>query len=172
MTIKEIKQQFFTYRNGIVADTLRKAGDSHKIIFGLNIPQISDIAKTTGVDSSLATELWNDSHVRESQMLAPYIWDVNALTTEQAIALTTQVNDCEIADILCMRLLRRHNSAVTIMKTLLDSQSAMLEYIGLRLARNLIAVNCINSFSYDRTPLLPSSVRLLADIRQELEFLS
>ena len=45
MELKDIKQQFFTYRNGMLADRLREAGDCHKVIFGLNLPQIVDIAR-------------------------------------------------------------------------------------------------------------------------------
>lgn len=66
MTIKEIRQQFYTFRNGIIADTLRKAGDPHRIIFGLNLPQITDIARLIGLDASLARELWADTSCREA----------------------------------------------------------------------------------------------------------
>ena len=39
-----IKRRFFAMRNGIIADTLRKAGLDYRMIFGLNLPQITDIA--------------------------------------------------------------------------------------------------------------------------------
>ena len=45
MDLQSIKKDFFVFRNGIVADTLRKAGMPHKVIFGLQIPQIAAIAK-------------------------------------------------------------------------------------------------------------------------------
>ena len=38
---QEIKRRFFAMRNGIVADTIRKAGLQDKMIFGLNLPQIT-----------------------------------------------------------------------------------------------------------------------------------
>ena len=40
-----IKRRFFAMRNGIIADTLRKAGLDYRMIFGLNLPQITDIAR-------------------------------------------------------------------------------------------------------------------------------
>ena len=43
--MKEIKHLFFTYRNGAVADTLRRYGMPYKIIFGLDIPRIAEIAR-------------------------------------------------------------------------------------------------------------------------------
>lgn len=36
--IAEIKKEFFTYRNGMLADTLRRYGMPHKVIFGLEVP--------------------------------------------------------------------------------------------------------------------------------------
>ena len=39
--LKEIKHQFMAFRNGIVADALRKAGYDYKVIFGLQLPQLT-----------------------------------------------------------------------------------------------------------------------------------
>ena len=38
--IRQIKSDFFSLRNGEIADTLRKAGSPYKIIFGLQMPQL------------------------------------------------------------------------------------------------------------------------------------
>ena len=43
--IRQIKSDFFSLRNGEIADTLRKAGSPYKIIFGLQMPQLEQIAK-------------------------------------------------------------------------------------------------------------------------------
>ena len=43
--MKMVKHLFMTYRNGIVADTLRKAGLPFGVIFGLQLPQLSGIAR-------------------------------------------------------------------------------------------------------------------------------
>ena len=43
--IKEIKHSFLAFRNGIVSDTLRKAGMPYGIIFGLQLPQLAEIAR-------------------------------------------------------------------------------------------------------------------------------
>ena len=87
MTIKEIRQQFYTFRNGIIADTLRKAGDPHRIIFGLNLPQITDIARLIGLDASLARELWADTSCREAQLLAPMIMPSDAIGQNDALKM-------------------------------------------------------------------------------------
>ena len=51
-----IKKAFFTYRNGIVADTLRQAGDAHQLIFGLVLPQLTLIAKDVSAQYDNAPE--------------------------------------------------------------------------------------------------------------------
>ena len=53
MTIQEIKKEFFTFRNGFLADTLRKAGMPYAVIFGLNVPQLGDIARRVLGDSTV-----------------------------------------------------------------------------------------------------------------------
>ena len=105
--IKTIKQQFFTYRNGMLADTLRKAGDPHKMIFGLNLPQIMQIAAETGKNKALATALWTDEHgCRESRLLAPMLMPSQEFTIDEAMEWCSSVECVEVADVLCHRLLR------------------------------------------------------------------
>lgn len=95
------------YRNGIVADTLRSAGmDCYRIIFGLNMPQLTQIAKQYGKDKALAQTLWSDTGVRESRLLAAYLFPADDITLQEAEALMNSVQTQEEADILAFRLLR------------------------------------------------------------------
>lgn len=106
-TIKGIKQQFMAYRNGIVADTLRRAGmDCYSVIFGLNLPQLSAIASSVTASAGLASALWADRKVRESRLLAAYLFPPGSVDRELARSLMEDVQTREEADILCFRLLR------------------------------------------------------------------
>ncbi|MBP3299658.1 MAG: DNA alkylation repair protein [Muribaculaceae bacterium] len=106
-TIKGIKQQFMAYRNGIVADTLRRAGmDCYSVIFGLNLPQLSAIAASVTASAGLASALWADRKVRESRLLAAYLFPPRSVDRELARSLMEDVQTREEADILCFRLLR------------------------------------------------------------------
>ena len=42
--LQEIKKEFFAHRNGVVADTLRRAGDPHSMIMGC---QFADVVAIT-----------------------------------------------------------------------------------------------------------------------------
>lgn len=62
-------------RNGIVGDIYRRAGiDCYKIIFGLNLPQMREIACDYEKDAELAAALWNDKTVRESRLLSTWLY--------------------------------------------------------------------------------------------------
>lgn len=116
MDLQSIKKDFFVFRNGIVADTLRKAGMPHKVIFGLQIPQIAAIAKDLTPSSELAEALWNDSEVRESRILATYLFPVDEMSLEKAIWLLGSVRTQEESDMLAFRLLKRLPFASEILK--------------------------------------------------------
>ena len=116
MDLQSIKKDFFVFRNGIVADTLRKAGMPHKVIFGLQIPQIAAIAKDLTPSSELAEALWNDSEVRESRILATYLFPVDEMSLEKATLLLGSVRTPEESDMLAFRLLKRLPFASEILK--------------------------------------------------------
>ena len=116
MDLQSIKKVFFVFRNGIVADTLRKAGMPHKVIFGLQIPQIAAIAKDLTPSSELAEALWNDSEVRESRILATYLFPVDEMSLEKATWLLGSVRTPEESDMLAFRLLKRLPFASEILK--------------------------------------------------------
>lgn len=106
--LQGIKRQFMAYRNGIVSDTLRRAGmDCYKVIFGLNVPQLAHIAGTLRQSTELADALWADSGVRESRLLAVYIFPPKEVSEEKAFRLMAETQTQEEADMLAFRLLRR-----------------------------------------------------------------
>lgn len=139
-SFRNIKQQFFIYRNGIVADKLREAGDTHKIIFGLNLPQITDIAKRQQQSATLAQSLWDNGSTRESRLIAPMLYPQNEFTADIADRWINEVPTTEVADILCHKLLRYMDFAEDLVFKYADSERVMMQYISLRLANNIIAI--------------------------------
>lgn len=105
--MKEIKQLFFTYRNGAVADSLRRYGIPHKIIFGLDIPRIAEIARRLEPSDEVADKLWADYDVRESRLLATYLFETANMTEERAMQLARSVRTQEEADMLAFRQFKR-----------------------------------------------------------------
>lgn len=117
-SLKDIKHQFFTYRNGIIADTLRPLMPCYNVIFGLQVPQLAAIARDTEKDRKLAQELWADRGVRESRLLAPYLFSTETMSEDDALALALDVQTQEEADMLAFRFLKRHPAAASILARL------------------------------------------------------
>ena len=107
MELKDIKQYFFAHRNGVAADVLRRAGSPYKTIFGVELPPISALAREIGFDRELAMRLWEDSDVRESRLLAPWLLDPAALSDEDVRRLALSVRSEEDALMLAFRVLKR-----------------------------------------------------------------
>lgn len=135
--LQAIKHDFMAYRNGIVADALRKGGMPYGVIFGLQLPQLSEIARQHTKSVELARQLWNDRNVRESRLLAAWLYPVEELTLDQAIEMAENLLTREEADILAFRLLRNCSFAPELAGRLSASADQLTAYAGEALRRNL-----------------------------------
>lgn len=172
--IQEIKRRFFAMRNGIIADTLRKNGSSFKIIFGLNLPQITDIANDLGTNSNLARQFWENKSTRESMILATMLMPVSEFDRSLALQWINEVNDIEIADILVHRLLRKLPYAFDLAILLSESPSDKHRYISMRILWHFLSTHkgeceMIAKAEVERDCSLTK--RAAAQIVEELEFL-
>ncbi len=136
---RQIRHDFFVFRNGMLADSLRETGDTHKLIFGLNIPQIADIAKRYEKNISVATELWESSETRECRLIAPMLYPIDEFTEETAKKWISQVENIEIADNLCHKLLRYTSFSDSLNKQF-ENGTTLERYIIFRLAINMLAI--------------------------------
>lgn len=138
--MQQVKRRFFAMRNGIIADTLRQAGSPFRIIFGLNLPQIIDIASQTPHTADLAERLWANTTTRESRLLAPMLYPREEFDIDTARRWVSSVETPEVADILCHRLLRHCPFATELAKELSEKTSTPIEtYTALRLAFNIVS---------------------------------
>lgn len=132
--LQQVKRRFFAMRNGVIADTYRRAGSPFRIIFGLNIPQICEIADEFSPDSELAAELWANSTTRESMLLAPMLLSPESLSREQALKMIQESPSAETTDILCHKLLRHTPFSFELALENADAQCTVLcRYAALRL---------------------------------------
>lgn len=173
-TVKHIKQQFFVYRNGIIADNLRCAGDTHSVIFGLNVPQLQIIAKEVGTNKEVAIDLWTNSSSRESRMIAPMLYPPEEMQFADACDWINSIENTEIADNLCHKLLRKLPFAESLVMEYHDKTQDILRYTSLRLAMNLLIlgqlsnINVIHDFAQKETERNVKMTYLLAkDLLEE-----
>lgn len=171
MELKEIKQEFFALRNGLLADTLRKqASLPHKLIFGLNIIQLRQIAARTGKDADLAAALWADSNCRESRLLAPMV------QPEPRAEWLAEVRTPEEADILCHASLRHYPEALSLASETATSAEPLQRYAALRLILNILPGNRAAAETADEIlSNLPDHAltrAIAAQLKEELTFLN
>lgn len=136
--MQSIKRQMFALRNGIIADTLRKAGARYRTIFGLNIPQVQEIAASLSPERQLAQSLWDDKRTRESQLLAPMVFPREEMDKSTAMKWMGEATEVEVIDNLCHKLLRYLPFAWELSRELADSDKEMERYGAVRLMWNLV----------------------------------
>lgn len=105
-TIREIKKDFFSFRNGMVAESLKNLYSKNKIIFGLTVPQFMELSKKYPKDLKLGLKLWDDNTSRESRLFALYIIPHSELSYESASDMILSVESFEEGEFLAFRLLR------------------------------------------------------------------
>lgn len=152
--MQAVKRRFFAMRNGDLAAQMARGGISYRINFGLNLPQISDIAQAalTGTlpdnphtpddeeRRALARLLWDNATTRESRLIAPMLLTPGDIDNESASEMLRGVMTTEEADVLCHRLLRHYPGAEKIAHGLLADSGAtdLRRYAALRLLLNLL----------------------------------
>lgn len=172
--MQTVKRRFFAMRNGAVADNMRRLGANYRIIFGLNLPQIVEIAKDTPCSSVLAEALWKNQSTRESMLMAPMIYPREEFVFETACIWVSQVPTAEVADVLCHRLLRHMDYAWQLVEILSRSSVAMERYVAIRLMFNLLPSNLDEIEQIAKEELKynePLTTLLCRQLIDEIEFL-
>lgn len=154
--MQAVKRRFFAMRNGDLAAQMAAGGLQYKMNFGLNLPQIAEIASQLaegtldGVDHKpsqqeidhTARMLWANATTRESLLLAPMLFDITLITAGQACDMLAACPTTEVADVLCLKLLRNHPKASSIAAATYNAPEAgaMQRYGAMRLIINLLCL--------------------------------
>lgn len=136
--LQQIKRHFFAMRNGVIADKLRKCGSPYKIIFGLNLPQIKEIAQNIVPSNQLFNDLWANNSTRESKILAPMLLNLNDVDFNMALMLIDTSTDSECIDMLCHNLLKRVGFREALIDECITSPLFNRQLAALRLAQSTV----------------------------------
>jgi len=130
---QQIKREFFAFRNGLLADTLRRGGSPFKIIFGLNLPQIKEVASHFQPDRELASLLWENRTTRESRLIAPMLYPVDEMDKATALSWINDISTSEVADVAVHSLLKRLPYSKDMIAELMASENVWKRYVALRI---------------------------------------
>lgn len=172
--MQTLKRRLFAMRNGALAENMRRQGAKYRIIFGVNLPQLIEIASETPKSAQLAQALWDNQTTRESMLIAPMLFPQEKFDIEVARKWISTVTTPEVCDIFCHKLLRYMNYALQIVSEIKDSENEMKRYTAIRLLFNLLPGNL--DFAYEvakkeaerKCQLTEQLSRMLID---EIEFL-
>ncbi len=175
MGINEIKRMVYAMRNGVAADVLRRGGAPYRMIFGVNLPQLAEIAKEIGASVETADQLWADSGVRESLLLATMVHPVAEMSREKALLWLEQAPSVEVVDVLCHRQLRHTAFASELAAMLSNSDGDMQRYAALRLYFNLLPEHQADARVAAQKELdrsVPLTRMIAATLIDELDFIA
>ena len=167
-TMQLVKRRLFAMRNGVVADMLRRAGSPYHIIFGVNVPQLREIAADFAPDDELARRLWADTRTRESMLLAPWLVTGRELSQSDALQWIATAVSPEAVDILCMACLRGRPWAADAATELAAEGSTLSLYAAMRLLLNNLCPDTREAAQALVTQITPSSPMLLRSIALQL----
>lgn len=151
--IQKLRKEFFAYRNGVVAERLRAAGDPHSVIMGCQLADVIAIANHYEKNALLAQALWDSVNHRECRLAAPMLYPTDEMTIETATAWCHSVESTEIADVLCHRLLRHLPCGQELWESLRSSHDSLVQYTAWRLLLNRLMMG-----KTEKTSLLRSLV--------------
>lgn len=172
--MQEIKHRMYALRNGAIADAMRRMGAPYRIIFGVNLPQLSSIAEEFAPSADLADELWHNDSTRESLLLAPMIYPPEQYDIEKAREWVKTIPTPEVADVLCMKLLKKMSWAPTLADELMLSDNDLTRYTALRLLFNLLPARMTETRAYAEAEFnrdTPLTKGIAHSLIEEIDFL-
>lgn len=112
-TIKDIKKELRAAMNGIASAKMREAGAPYKLIFGVELPRLQEIAREFRANHQLAQQLWNEN-IRESKLLATMLMPLENFVPEIADIWVDEIPCTEVAQVAVMHLFARLPYAPTL----------------------------------------------------------
>ncbi len=111
--VLEVKKALRSQMNGVLSAQMRTAGMPYRLVFGVQLPALQQIAAEFPADRALAQALWNQP-IRECRILACMLMPLPEFTAQLADIWAEEIPSAEIAQIFSMYLLSRMDGAAGI----------------------------------------------------------
>lgn len=138
-TVREIKGKLRLFMNGVLSQSLREKGLKYRLIFGVELPRLKEIAAGYEESHDLAQALWKED-IRECKILAAYLQPTDSFAPELADFWMESISNTELADYVCMALFRRLPYASQKAFQWIASENRMEAYTGFRLMSHLFTL--------------------------------
>ena len=111
--LQEIKRSFRLYMNGPAAQSMRQKGLNYKLIWGVSLTDLKEIAKEYAPNAELAQALFQEP-IRECKILSILLMPIKDLQEHTAEVWMNQIETQELAEIFVLHLLQHEPYANTL----------------------------------------------------------
>lgn len=137
-TVKEIKKALRSAMNGVLSAQMRQAGMPYRLVFGVELPRLTEIAKEFSPGRPLAQALWNEP-IRECKILASMLMPKEEMFPEMAEIWTEEMPTAEIAQTAVMYLLSKTSWAADTAFQWIAGEHPMRQLCGYLILARLIS---------------------------------
>lgn len=104
--LSDIRAELRAAMNGVAARSIRESGMGYRLVYGVELPRLRQIAEAFTPDRRLAQALWQ-TEVREEKMLAILLYPKNEFDADIAHLWMESLRDeqAELAGLMAMELL-------------------------------------------------------------------
>lgn len=104
--LEQIHADLRSSMNGITAKSIRESGMGYRLVYGVELPRLREIASGYTPDRRLAQALWNED-IRESKILAILLFPVDEFDRDMANLWVESLHreQAELAGLLVMDIL-------------------------------------------------------------------
>jgi 3-methyladenine DNA glycosylase AlkD len=171
ITVEQILQKIRTdlrlSMNGVIASSMRSKGIDFRMIFGVEIPKLKQIAASYKSDKILAEALWEED-VREMKILATMLFPPDKLTKEAADRWVTGIVNQEIREQICKNLFQEVDFSDDLVREWARSDDESVRTTGYWLFARLCIIRSESVHGIDMDELLED---VITDLRGASLFL-
>ena len=135
--INEIKKELRANMNGILSARMREAGMPVRLIYGVELPRLCNIAEEFPKNADLANHLWNEN-IREAKLLAIMLMPPEAFTPNISKDWVKTMVTAEEAQVLAMMLLSKTSHAKETSLNWLKEDKALLSVCACLCLRHML----------------------------------
>ncbi len=134
--LSNINSQLRSYMDGTTARSLRDKGCTNKVVWGVSVHHLREIAQEYSPDYTLATHLWQ-MDVRECKLLATMLMDVKMMDIHTANDWIAQIDNYELAEMFVFNLAQYLPFADSLAHQSVTSHDAVRLLVGYHLYSRL-----------------------------------
>lgn len=138
--ILDIKKDLRACMNGVLSARMRQVGMPYRLVFGVELPRLQEIAATYTPNRHLAQALWNEN-IRETRLLACLLMPPRDFTPDVADIWAQEIPTTEVAQVMATRLMPLAPRACDLSFEWIASDNAMKQLCGFLCVARLLQQN-------------------------------